>query len=82
MYISDFYPLWRLIKRGQIYLSPPDFHKDIDLTVYMDVESNPGPAQSGNINSRSTNNTNTAKISSNQGNIKIAHLNMRSLTGP
>ena len=31
-------------KRGQIYLSPPDFHKDIDLTVYMDVESNPGPA--------------------------------------
>jgi hypothetical protein len=59
-------------KRGQIYLSPPDFHKDIDLTVYVDVESNPGPAQSDNINSRSTNNTNTAKISSNQGNIKIA----------
>jgi hypothetical protein len=82
MYISDFYPLWRLIKRGQIYLSPPDFYKYIDLTVYMDVESNPGPAQSGNINSRSTNNTNTAKISSNQGNIKIAHLNMRSLTAP
>jgi hypothetical protein len=65
-------------KRGQIYLSP-DFHKDIDHTVYMDVESNPGPAQSDNINSRSTNNTNTAKISSNQGNIKIAHLNIRSL---
>ncbi|CAB4040146.1 Hypothetical predicted protein [Paramuricea clavata] len=45
----------------------------------MDVESNPGPAQSDNINYRSTNNTNTAKISSNQGNIKIAHLNIRSL---
>ena len=66
-------------KRGQIFLSPRDFHKDIDLTVYMDVESNPGPAQSDNINYRSTNNTNTAKISSNQGNIKIAHLNIRSL---
>jgi hypothetical protein len=59
-------------KRGQIYLSPPDFHKDIDITVYIDVESNSGPAQSDNINYRSTNNTNKAKISSNQGNIKIA----------
>ncbi|CAB3993481.1 Hypothetical predicted protein [Paramuricea clavata] len=32
----------------------------------MDLESNPGPAQSDNINYRSTNNTNMAKIFSNQ----------------
>ncbi|CAB3981321.1 Hypothetical predicted protein [Paramuricea clavata] len=45
----------------------------------MDVESNPGLAQSDSINYRSTNNMNTAKISSNQSNIKIAHLNICSL---
>ena len=33
-------------KHGQIYLSPLDFHKDIDLTVYVDIELNPGPAKS------------------------------------
>ena len=65
-------------KHGQIYLSPPDFHKNIDLTVYMDVESNPGPAESES-NSQSTNKVNTAKTSSNEGNITIAHLNIRSL---
>ena len=65
-------------KHGQIYLSPPDFHKNIDLTVYMDVESNPGPDESGS-NSQSTNKVNTAKTSSNEGNITIAHLNIRSL---
>ena len=65
-------------KHGQIYLSPLDFHKNIDLTVYMDVESNPGPAESES-NSQSTNKVNTAKTSSNEGNITIAHLNIRSL---
>ena len=43
-------------KHGQIYLSPPDLHKDIDLTVYMDVESKPGPTECENA-SRSTNRT-------------------------
>ena len=65
-------------KHGQTYLSPADFHKGIDLTVYMDAESNPDPFQSDNTNSWSSN-TNTANFSSNHGNIKIAHLNIRSL---
>ena len=62
-------------KHRQIYLSQPDLHKDIDLTVYMDVESNPGPTECENT-SRSMNRT---KICSNQGNINIVHLNIRSL---
>ena len=62
-------------KHGQIYFSLPDLHKGIDLAVYMDVESNPGPTKCKNI-SRSTNRT---KICSNQGNVNIAQLNIRSL---
>ena len=63
-------------KHGQTYLSPADFHKGIDLIVYMDVESNLGPSQSDNANTWS-NNTDTANFSSNHGNIKIDHLNIR-----
>ena len=59
-------------------MSPPDFDKNIDLTVYMDVESNPGQAESES-NSQSTYKVNTAKTSSNEGKITIAHLNIRSL---
>ena len=41
-------------KHGQIYLSPPYFHKDIDLTVYMDEESNPGPKKCENTSRQRT----------------------------
>ena len=30
-------------KHGYMLLSPPDFHPVIDITIYMDVASNPGP---------------------------------------
>ena len=29
------------IKRGYSYLSAPDLHSDIDITIFMDVQSNP-----------------------------------------
>jgi hypothetical protein len=37
-------PRFKCVKHGYMSISPPDSHSIIDITIYMDVASNPGPA--------------------------------------
>ena len=50
-------------KQGYLCLSPPDFDPNIDITIYMDIVTNPGP-----VKSRTDNNS-----------LNVIYLNARSL---
>ena len=51
-------------KHGYLCLSPPDFDPNIDITIYMDIATNPGP-----VKSRTDNNS-----------LNVLYLNARSVT--
>ena len=44
-------------KHGYLCLSPPDFDPDIDITIYMDIATNPGP-----VNTTSRSDKNSLKV--------------------
>lgn len=60
-------------KHGYICRSSPDCHPYIDLTIYMDIASNPGPETPGF-------NANNDQHTANKHNIRCLYFNARSLS--
>lgn len=68
-------PRFKWSKHGYVCLSSPDFHPMIDITIYMDIASNPGPTP---LTPNSSLNTYSVGTKTMDG-LKALYLNARSL---